>query len=41
MAPSVVRSFILFGVMIAVAIAVVAVIAETMEERHQAIVSDY
>jgi len=41
MAPSVLRSFILFAVMIVVAIGIVAVIAETMEERHQETVSDY
>ena len=41
MAPSVLRSFILFAVMIVVAIGIVAVIAEIMEERHQETVSPY
>jgi hypothetical protein len=40
MAPSVLRSFIMFAIMIVVALGAVAVLSYTMEEAHQHDVPD-
>jgi hypothetical protein len=40
MAPSVLRSFIMFAIMIVVALGFVAVVSYTMEEAHQEQVPD-